>query len=277
MEYLKYKKQIENIFVKNNIDKAEVNILFCEALNLKFEDLLKLDEISNKQKNRIDRFVKIRTQGKPIQKIFKRAYFFDYVFHINNNVLCPRPETELLVEEVLKFANQNSSILDLCTGSGAIAVTVQKKSNANVFASDISSKALYVAKTNAKNLDADIKFIKSDMFKNIKQKYDIIVSNPPYIPKQEIQNLDVEVKNYDPSISLDGGEDGFDYYRIISSDAKKHLNKNGKLFLEVGMGQFQIVKNMLEKNGFDCYIKKDYNNIERIVVGELLWLKNVIK
>ena len=269
MNFLEYKKQIENIFLNNNIDKAEVNILFCEALNCSITELFKKDELELKDKRKIDTAVKKRILGKPIQKIFKKAYFCDYEFFVDNNVLCPRPETELLVEECLKLAKKDDCVLDLCTGSGAIAITVQKKLGLKVVATDISSKALKVAKKNAKNISANIEFIKSDMFVKVKSKFDIIVSNPPYIPTKDIQNLDREVRDFDPSISLDGGSDGLDFYRLIAAYAKKYLNKNGKILLEVGKGQSKKVKKMLEKNGFVCYIKKDYNNIERIVVGEL--------
>ncbi len=277
MDFLSYKRNFEQAIIKNGIDKSEVNIIFCEALNLSYADLLKRTEIEPKEMRLLEKVLKKRMKGCPIQKIFKRAYFFDYVFYVNKSVLCPRPETELLVEECLKFAGKDSKVLDLCTGSGAIAITLQKKSNAIVFASDVSKKALRVAKKNAKMLNSKISFIKSDMFENISKKFDIIVSNPPYIKTSDIENLDTEVKDYDPIISLDGGDDGLIFYRNIASNAKQHLSAKGKVLLEVGIGQANIVKKMLEENGFVCYIKKDYNNIDRIVVGEILWLKNVIK
>ena len=269
MSIFEYKKKIEKKFLTHNIDKSEVNILFCEALGLDYTKLLSKTEITEQEKNLVEKALKRRLKGEPIQKIFKRAYFCDYQFFVNKNVLCPRPETELLVEECLKFANSKSKVLDLCTGSGAIAISLQKKLGTEVAGSDISPKALYVAKKNAKALGAKVKFIKSDMFENIKSKFDIIVSNPPYIPSRDIESLDREVKNYDPRISLDGGETGLDFYKIIAKNAKAHLTGNGKVLLEVGKGQAKKVKNMLEKVGFVCYIKKDYNNIDRIVVGEL--------
>jgi release factor glutamine methyltransferase len=287
IDFLSYKKELLTIFKKNNIDTNEVNIIFCEALNLSRTDLINLTKLSLCQKLKVQKATKKRLKGKPVQKIFGRAYFYGLTFKINNNVLCPRPETELLVEEALKFVspknsatfsaiesnlgkNQtNKTVLDLCTGSGAIAISLAKNSNAKVFATDISSKALCVARRNAKIHNAKIEFSKSDMFKNITKKFDVIVSNPPYIPNADIEKLDVEVKKYDPIISLAGGVDGLDFYKIIAQNAKNHLTQNGKILVEVGMGQAEIVKNLFEKNGFDCYVKKDYNNIERIVVGEL--------
>lgn len=271
MKLIDCKKQVIDIFKKRNIDLQQVNILFCEALNCTKAELLAKTDVTFLQYKTIKSAVKKRLKGMPIQKIFGRAYFFGYTFKVNKNVLCPRPETELLVEETLKFVKDSSNVLDLCTGSGAIAVSVAKNSNAKVFASDISKKALKVAKFNAKNLNSNVKFIKSDMFNNITQKFDIIVSNPPYIKTADINNLDTEVKKYDPVISLDGGDDGLDFYKQIATQSKMHLNKNGVVLLEVGFDQAQIVKNIFEQNGFACYIKKDYNNIERIVVGEWKW------
>lgn len=269
MNLFELKKELCQAFIKANIDKQEVDILICETLGMRFEDLYKTSQISQKMVQKVKKMAKKRLNGMPIQKIFKRAYFFDYVFYINNNVLCPRPETELLTEEVIKLAHNDRKIFDLCTGSGCIAITVQKKTGTKVLASDISKKALYVAKKNAKNLGANVKFVCSNMFENIKQKFDIIVSNPPYIPTKTCQTLDREVKDFDPIISLDGGEDGLDFYKIICENAKDYLNKNGKVLLEVGINQAKIVEKMLKNAGFYTKIKKDYNNIDRIVIGEL--------
>ena len=280
-----YKKEVQNIFERHNIDIEEVNILFCEVLNLSLSELVFKAEITAKEKLKIDASVKKRLKGIPIQKIFKRAYFYGYTFFVNNNVLCPRPETELLVEEVLnciKFAKNSKNnaknmqktvkklkILDLCTGSGCIAIATKKNCDEEIFASDISKKAIYVARKNAKNLDAKIKFIYSNLFQNIKEKFDIIVSDPPYIKSSDIKNLDVEVKNYDPLLALDGGDDGLDFYKQIAIESKNFLNAQGFVILEVGQGQAEDVKKLFDKNGFDSVIKKDYNNIERIVICKL--------
>ena len=268
-KFVEAKKNLIELFKKNNIDLQEVNILFCEVLNCTKAELMTKTDLSVAEQKKLNYAVKKRLEGMPIQKIFRRAYFYDLVLYINKNVLCPRPETELLVEEVLKISNGKSKILDLCTGSGAIALAIKRHTNAQVFASDISKKALYVAKKNARNLNLQLKFIHSNMFDGIKQKFDIIVSNPPYIKTEDCKMLDVEVKNYDPIISLDGGANGLKFYEIIAKNTPKHLTKTGKIVLEVGMGQAQDVKKLLEKNGFVCYIKRDYNNIERVVVGEL--------
>ena len=268
MKLLELKRELYQQFGQAKIDKQEVDILLCEVLNIKLEELYKLEQVDKQTVQKVKKFAKKRLSGMPIQKIFNRAYFFDNVFFVNNNVLCPRPETELLAEEVIKIANSKTKVLDLCTGSGCIAITIQKNTSAKVVASDVSKKALYVARKNAKNLNSDVQFVCSDMFKNIKGKFDIIVSNPPYIPTKTCQTLDKEVKDFDPIISLDGGKDGLDFYRIICQNAKQYLDKNGKILLEVGIKQATKVENMLKAAGFDTKIKKDYNNIERIVIGE---------
>ena len=185
-------------------------------------------------------------------------------------------ETEILVENVINETKnfKKCKVLDIGTGSGAISISVAKFSGAEVTAVDVSKSALEVAKQNAKDLDAKVTFIQSDLFSQLKkkQKYDIIVSNPPYIRSLDIEGLDGEVKNYDPRLALDGGDDGLDFYRRISAEAKEHLTKGGKIFFEIGKGQFTQVKNILAKNGFeDIKGIKDYNKIYRIVKAE--WKK----
>lgn len=217
-----------------------------------------------------------RAKGKPLSAIFGFVDFFGLKFNVNKKVLSPRMETEILVEEVLKETNERkkAKVLDVGTGSGAIAISVAKFSNAEVSAIDISKSALEVAKDNAKKNDAKVNFIQSDIFTELKKKpkYDIIVSNPPYIPTLDIEGLDGEVKNYDPRLALDGGDDGLDFYRRISFEAGKFLTKNGVILYEIGKGQYVKVKKILQDAGFEN-VKgiKDYNKIIRIVKAE--WKK----
>ena len=155
----------------------------------------------------------------------------------------------------------------MCTGSGCIAIAVADKTGAHVVASDVSEDALATARANAeKNGVADkIEFVRSDMFGNIEGAFDVIISNPPYIPTADIQKLDREVKDYEPALALDGGEDGLDFYRIIAEKAGGFLAEGGRIFLEVGIGQAQAVGDMLK--GFDTKIIKDMQGIDRIVCG----------
>ena len=172
----------------------------------------------------------------------------------------------------LKIINKEKieTVLDLCTGSGVIAIAIAKNSNAKVYASDISKPALSIAELNAKNNHAKVEFIHSDLFSSIKKKFDLIVSNPPYIKSLDIEKLDVEVKDYDPKIALDGGNDGLDFYKEIISKAPSFLKNKGYLFFEVGKGQSKKVVNMMQKSNFvDINVVNDYNKIERIVYGRI--------
>ena len=161
--------------------------------------------------------------------------------------------------------------MDLGTGSGAIAVSIAKNSDADVTAVDISKSALLTAEANAKKNDVKIEFLHSNLFDNLKRKrkFDIIVSNPPYIPTKEIEKLDKNVKECDPVLALDGGEDGLDFYRKIAEHAPLRLNQNGLIFFEVGKGQAKAVRKILRDNGFeDIKTIKDYNKIERVICGK---------
>ena len=194
-------------------------------------------------------------------------------FFVNEDVLIPRPDTEVLVEEVIEITKRltRPRILDLCTGSGAIAISVAKYAqNADLFASDISKNAIQVAKKNARTngVQDRIEFIESDLFENIpKMKFDIIVTNPPYIKRKEISKLDKEVQQ-EPKMALDGGIDGLDFYRRISNNAYEYLKYNGYLCMEIGYDQKDFVLNILdcEKRYSDTYSKKDLYGNDRIIV-----------
>jgi len=169
----------------------------------------------------------------------------------------------------LKKTDDNMKVLDLMTGSGVIAITLAKETKASIFASDVSNQALEIARKNAKKHKVKIKFINSDVFKGFKrEKFDMIVSNPPYIPSKEIGNLDEEVR-YDPLIALDGGEDGLYFYREIANNAHLFLKPKGILVLEIGYNQGEAVKKLLQKNFEYIKIRKDYNQNDRIITVKL--------
>lgn len=271
-------RELKKIGIKkleeNNIEDCiyKVDKLLQYILNMSKIDLVINEEKNIDSKIENNYFVLINEiiEGKPLQYITNTQEFMKLNFYVNEDVLIPQPDTEILVEKTLDVAREDNklSILDLCTGSGAIAISIKKyKNNAKVYASDISKKALEIAKLNAKNNDTDIIFIESDMFQNINnKKFDIIVSNPPYIETKEIENLPKDVQN-EPAIALNGGEDGLKFYKIIRDEAYKYLNKNGKILLEIGYNQKDIVEKLFSDNKYYKNIEsyKDLSNIDRII------------
>lgn len=214
-------------------------------------------------------------QGMPIQYITNNQEFMKMNFYVDKNVLIPQPDTEILVEETIKIADEMKEkidVLDICTGSGCIGISLIKNlENLNsITLSDVSEEALNVAKKNYENnIDEDIKvkFINSNMFENIKDKYNIIVSNPPYVETKEIEKLSNEVKN-EPYIALDGGEDGLKFYKILINESYKFLKEDGYLCLEIGYNQKQKVEELIEQSNkyTEVYCIKDLSKNNRVVV-----------
>ena len=254
------------------VDKSDIDWIFATILNKNRAEVKLVESVTEKEYAEIMRAINRRANGESVDNIFGYTEFYGLRFDVNKKVLTPRPETEILVENVLKNLKKKGKVLDVGTGSGAIAVTIAKLSDALVTAIDISRPALQVADANAKKNGVKVEFIESNLFENLKKrkKFDIIVSNPPYIPTGDIAKLDKNVKECDPKIALDGGEDGLRFYREITAGAKKHLYKNGLLFYEVGKGQASAVKKIMKESGFkEIKIVKDYNKIDRVVYGKL--------
>ena len=221
-----------------------------------------------------DRFCKIQEdiiKGIPLQYAIGMWNFYGRDFIINKNVLIPRPETELLVDEILKLDLENKSILDIGTGSGSIAITLFLESNASIYASDISKDAVEIARQNAERFGANIEFYVSDIFNEIPRdkKFDIIVSNPPYLTDKEYLKVD-KLLYHEPRNALVAGDKGYEIYERIIELARYRLNEKGFLFFEIGFEQGDILKELLIKNGYkNIHIKKDYGNKDRIVVANL--------
>ena len=250
-------------------EEAEAEWIISITLGIKRDELNEDKLISCKNIDRINAIVNERITGRPLWYCIGDTEFLGYTIKVDERCLIPRPETELLAEEVIKIANENTAVLDLCTGSGAIAISVKKETNAKVTASDISSNAIDIAKENAKLLDADVEFIVGDAFSPLEnRKFDVIVSNPPYIKSEDIRALQKEVKDFEPMLALDGGKDGLDFYRVIANNCINHLNEGGVLLLECGYNQAEDIKNLLK--GFKSIeIIKDYENIDRIIKAVL--------
>lgn len=272
------KKYTEILHTNNSIDSPDLDckLLVANILGIEYKNLyLYLNNEFNKE-NLLNILIQRRLNNEPISKIINKKSFWDYDFYVNENVLDPRPDTENLIELVLETYDiqEKLNILDMGTGSGCLILTLLKLfKNATGVAVDISEKALKVTKINAKTLGVEnINFIISNWNDNITEKFDIIVSNPPYIETEEIQKLDKDVKNFDPLLALDGGVDGLKCYEYIAQNIMKNCKNDTKIFLEVGHSQAKNVINIFEKNNFSLYkIKKDLNGYDRIVcfnVGE---------
>ena len=233
------------------------------ALELTEEDEQKYFQLINKH-------IKDDT---PLSHLVGFEYFYDRKFKVTNDVLSPRMETEELVYKVIDYIRKNNltniKILDLCTGSGIIGITLKKELeefDVKILASDISSRALTVAKENASSLEADISFVESDLFSNIQDKFDIIVSNPPYIAHDDKKTIKENVLNYDPHLALFAGEEGMYFYRNIIEKSRPYLNEKGIMFFEIGYDQKEKIITLGENNKFETVVYKDINGRDRIAV-----------
>ena len=255
---------------ENGIEEdAEAEWIVSLSLGIKRDEVNTDNLVSVKNAEKIYALTDERITGRPLWYCVGDTDFYGYRIKTDERALIPRPETELLVENALKCIDETKTVLDLCTGSGAIAVAVSKETGACVYASDISIDALKLAKENEEINNAKIKFVLSDMFETFdSEKFDVIISNPPYIKSEDIKGLQKEIRDFEPISALDGGEDGLHFYRIIAKDAPKFLNKGGILFLECGIGQAEEIKQML-KDFSQIDIIKDYENIDRIIKAVL--------
>ena len=277
MNYQKILNNGINSLKISNIINPELDseLLLSKALNKKREKILTnlTKEINKKQVDKFNLYLSRRKKREPIAYILGFKYFWKYKFYINKSVLVPRPETEQIVEETLNYLSDNESkkILDIGTGSGCIIVSVLKeRSKCKAIAIDISSKALKVAKTNAKihHLENKIKFINIDIDKFNYNKYDLILSNPPYISNIDLVRLDDDIRIYEPRESLSGGLDGYEEITKVIEKSSKLLKNNGKLIVEIGETQKNNVIKLLKNNGF--YINKtgkDLSGRDRCIVS----------
>ena len=290
---------VEDADIKLKILIEYVFKISKEKLILKYKD-----EINNKKVEEFRKLLKKLENGIPIQYIINNQEFMGLNFYVDEDVLIPQPDTEILVEEVIKYCNElrnnepedketnkdykeniekepiinkedkninkkTIKILDLCTGSGIVGISIYKYfENVEIYASDISQKALNIAEKNTNLNNAKINFINSDMFENIHIKdFDIIVSNPPYIESKVIKSLSKEVQN-EPKLALDGGEDGLKFYRSILENANDYLRKNGAIFLEIGYDQKEKIEEILKSYKIYKETKciKDFGGNNRVII-----------
>ncbi|MCI8891404.1 MAG: peptide chain release factor N(5)-glutamine methyltransferase [Eubacterium sp.] len=215
--------------------------------------------------------IRKRAERIPLQYITGEQEFMGLNFKVNSNVLVPRQDTETLVEEALKICQPGMEILDLGTGSGCIVISLMKNAHGmTATGSDISKQALLVAKENARLHEVEIEWVRSNLYENISGRFDLIVSNPPYIPQEDILGLMPEVRDFEPVGALDGGVDGLDFYRQIIAQGKDYLNKDGYLYLEIGYDQGPAVTNMMCAAGYrDVAVVRDLAHQERVVKGRI--------
>lgn len=216
--------------------------------------------------------LKKRQEGLPLQYILGREDFYGRTFTVLEGVLIPRQDTEISVEVILKILKNNNikNLLEIGCGSGIVSVTLdlETKGQVDITAVDISPQAIKNTNVNNNNLNSNIKILESNLFEEINEKFDLIYSNPPYIKSHEIENLQVEVRDHEPRLALDGGSDGLYFYRKIIKDAPNFLNSHGFLVFEIGYDEAEDISSIMKEN-FDLKIYKDLNNLDRVVVGRL--------
>lgn len=275
------KNGTDRLLKSKNPDAANDAKLFAMyLLNISYSDIIvrMKDEIDEDVCNRFDEFIDRRCAHEPTQYIIGSTCFMGYDFYVMSEVLIPRPETELLVEEAYELTKNMDSVkaLDMCTGSGCIGISYRlfRRDRGNkesvVTLADISDSAITLCGRNNDRYEGACEIIKTDLFANISDKYDIILSNPPYIRTADIAELTEEVREHEPLLALDGLEDGLFFYREIIKSAREHLKEDGIIVFEIGYDQFEDVKNLLEKADFvDIKLKRDYAGLERVVSARI--------
>ncbi len=272
---IKYCRELENI---SDTPRLDVEMLLKKALGDVDSMYIRMyldKQLTDEQEKYFLEMIKERLNERPIAYIIGNREFMGLDFSVKEGVLIPRPDTETLVEEIINICNNRTglNILDIGTGSGAITISLAKYLNkSHVVSADISDIALEIASKNAisNNVDERIDFVKSDVFSNVPQenKFDLIVSNPPYIRKADIEGLDRQVKDFEPYNALEGGEDGLDFYRKITKESKDFLKNKGILAYEVGHDQASDVSEIMRENGFEnIYTKCDLQGFQRVVIG----------
>lgn len=274
---------------KDALEYGKQRLLECEIEDANLDAWLLLEYVSGISRswyfvhedeeiseNDIEEYqILIEQRGKhiPLQQLTKEAYFYGMKFFVNENVLIPRQDTEVLVEQVLSLSKgkENLKLLDMCTGSGcillALLANLKQASGTGV---DLSEKALEVAQRNGKELGIEVSWVQSDLFDKVSGSYDIIVSNPPYIETSVIEGLMDEVKLYEPRMALDGTEDGLFFYREITMQAGKYLKNNGILAFEIGYNQGKAVSEFMKENGYkEVQVLQDFAGLDRVVTGRI--------
>ena len=253
--------QLDARFLLEEVCGTDHNTLLCHGDR----------EVSEEEEEKYRRALEQRAVHVPLQHLLGYQDFMGLRFQVNEYVLIPRQDTEILVEEAMRYLHDGMRILDLCTGSGCILLSLLHYSNdCEGVGVDISQEALQVAAQNAELLGIRADFLKSDLYEKVTGKFDLLVSNPPYIERAVIPTLMEEVREYDPYIALDGGEDGLDFYRRIIGGAQDYLKRGGQILMEIGSGQAKAVSELLREAGFkEIDVCRDFAGLDRVVSGRL--------
>ena len=257
------KKQFED----KEIDESDAEWIYSLVLNVDRSDLGKPRIIKPAEEREINELVKKRLTGRPLWYVIGDVDFYDCKIKVDERVLIPRPETELLAEQTVRLIEDGDKVLDMCTGSGCVAISIAKHCKdrkVQVTAVDVSDAALMVAQENANLNSVEVNFVQSDLFAKVHGRFNVIVCNPPYIKTSEIPYLQKEVKNYEPRIALDGGDDGLEFYKRLAQEISRFIVRGGMLVLEVGEGQAEAVLKLFEKRDY-AMVGKDLRGVDRFL------------
>ncbi len=259
--------QTKKTFLQNGIDESDAEWIYSIVLGVPRSELEEKERVVKpSEAKKIEEIVSERLTGRPLWYIIGDTEFYGCKIKVDERVLIPRPETEILAEQAIKTVEEGDKVLDLCTGSGCIAVAIAKNAGKHiqVTASDVSDAAIMLAKENAALNNVEVNFVQSDLFAKIHGRFNLIVCNPPYIKTADIAALQPEVRAHEPRIALDGGDDGLDFYRRLSREISRYIVKGGMLMLEVGEDQAEEVLKLFEKRDY-AMVVKDYQGIDRIL------------
>lgn len=254
----------------SGLNPIDADFLLPIALGVDKSKVRTIHYVTNRQYSKFCRLIRRRCRHVSMDKLIGYTEFLNITIPFSRHTLTPRQETEILADMIIND-NKNSrdlEILDLCTGSGCLGIAMANNLNARVTMSDISRKAIRRASRNARLNNAKVEIVRSNLFDNITSTFDIIISNPPYIPTTDVRDLEKEVRKFDPRLALDGGEDGLDFYRIIADKGYQYLRDSGKIYLEIGIDQGDKVKDILSHNFDNINIVQDYSGIDRYIIAQ---------
>lgn len=254
-------------FSERGIDESDAEWIYSLALGIKRSELTTERMIIPSESKKINEIIEKRLTGRPLWYIIGDTEFYGCKIKVDERALIPRPETEMLAELAVKSVEDGNKVLDMCTGSGCIAVSIAKNCagrGVSVTAADLSDAAIMLAKENAQLNGVNVEFVQSDLFQNVRGRFNLIVCNPPYIKTSDIPNLQKEVREYEPRIALDGGEDGLEFYRRIAKNIRRYLARDGMLILECGEGQTEEILKLFERRAYAMVIK-DLSGVERFL------------